>query len=84
MTDIVSAQITRSRAGTDHRHLRVAIAHEWLVRYAGSERCVDEMLREFPDAQLLTTVVDVRRSSGEPPSCPPVAPPARSRWRGQP
>lgn len=39
--------------------LRVAIAHEWLVRYAGSERCVDEMLRVFPDAELLTTVVDV-------------------------
>jgi glycosyltransferase involved in cell wall biosynthesis len=37
--------------------LRVAIAHEWLVRYAGSERCVLEMLEEFPDAQLLTTIV---------------------------
>jgi glycosyltransferase involved in cell wall biosynthesis len=27
------------------------------VRYAGSERCVAEMLRVFPDARLLTTVV---------------------------
>lgn len=37
---------------------RVAIAHEWLVKYAGSERCVDQMLTEFPDARLLTTVLD--------------------------
>jgi glycosyltransferase involved in cell wall biosynthesis len=36
--------------------LRVAIAHEWLIRYAGSERCVDEMLGAFPDARLLTTI----------------------------
>jgi glycosyltransferase involved in cell wall biosynthesis len=27
------------------------------VRYAGSERCVAEMLRVFPDARLVTTVV---------------------------
>jgi glycosyltransferase involved in cell wall biosynthesis len=38
--------------------LRVAIAHEWLVTYGGSERCVAEMLAVFPDADLLTTVVD--------------------------
>jgi hypothetical protein len=37
--------------------LRVAIAHEWLVRFAGSERCVREMLEVFPDARLLTSVV---------------------------
>ena len=37
--------------------MRVAIAHEWLVRLAGSERCVEQLLAEFPDARLLTTVV---------------------------
>jgi glycosyltransferase involved in cell wall biosynthesis len=37
--------------------LRVTIAHEWLVRYAGSERVVAELLRVFPGARLLTTVV---------------------------
>ena len=36
---------------------RVAIAHEWLVAYAGSERCVEEMLTCFPDARLLTSLV---------------------------
>jgi glycosyltransferase involved in cell wall biosynthesis len=34
----------------------VAIAHDWLVRYAGSERCVEELLRVFPDARLLTSL----------------------------
>ena len=36
----------------------MAIAHEWLVRYAGSERCVAEMLEAFPGAELLTTVLE--------------------------
>ena len=37
---------------------RVAIAHDWLVRYAGSERCVDELLQAFPGAEVLTTLVE--------------------------
>jgi glycosyltransferase involved in cell wall biosynthesis len=45
--------------------LRVAVAHEWLVRYAGSERCVEAILEAFPGAELLTTVVD---PSALPPS----------------
>jgi glycosyltransferase involved in cell wall biosynthesis len=38
--------------------MRVAVAHDWLVGYAGSERCVEEMLVAFPGAQLMTTVVE--------------------------
>lgn len=38
--------------------MRIAVAHEWLVRYAGSERCVEEMLEAFPGAYLLTTVAE--------------------------
>src|SRR5262245_35661360 len=38
--------------------LRVAIAHDWLVRYGGSERCVVEMLHAFPGARLVTSVVE--------------------------
>ena len=38
--------------------MRVAIAHEWLVRYAGSERVVEEMLKAFPGARLVTTVLE--------------------------
>lgn len=45
--------------------MRVGIAHEWLVRYAGSERCVEQMLAEFPDSVLLTTVL---RPDGVPES----------------
>ncbi|MGH2922240.1 MAG: glycosyltransferase [Gaiellaceae bacterium] len=45
--------------------MRVAVAHEWLVRYAGSERCVEEMLAAFPGALLVTTVID-------PAAVPPV------------
>jgi glycosyltransferase involved in cell wall biosynthesis len=36
---------------------KVAIAHDWLVRYAGSERCVDELLLAFPGSEVLTTLV---------------------------
>ena len=37
--------------------MRVAVAHEWLIRHAGSERCVEQMLATFPGARLLTTLV---------------------------
>jgi glycosyltransferase involved in cell wall biosynthesis len=36
---------------------RVAIGHEWLISYAGSERVVGELLETFPDAALLTTLL---------------------------
>jgi glycosyltransferase involved in cell wall biosynthesis len=45
--------------------MRVAVAHEWLVRYAGSERCVEEMLNAFPGAHLVTTILE---PSAVPPS----------------
>jgi len=38
--------------------LRAAIAHEWLVRYAGSERVVSNLLAAFPGARILTTVLE--------------------------
>ena len=47
----------RRDVALQHDAPRVAIAHEWLVRFAGSERCVLEMLEAFPDARLLTTIV---------------------------
>jgi glycosyltransferase involved in cell wall biosynthesis len=42
-------------------NLRVAIAHDWLVQYAGSERVVEAMLDVLPQAQLLTTVLRADR-----------------------
>ena len=44
-----------------HPAPRVAIAHDWLVRYAGSERCVDELLVAFPGAEVLTTMAEPSR-----------------------
>jgi glycosyltransferase involved in cell wall biosynthesis len=35
---------------------RVAIAHEWLVRYAGSERVVEELVAAFRVERMLTTL----------------------------
>ena len=37
---------------------RIAIAHEWLVRYAGSERVVEELTRAFAVERILTTVLE--------------------------
>jgi len=36
--------------------MRVAIVHEWLQRYAGSERVLEELLTCFPDADLFAVV----------------------------
>ncbi|HUP33410.1 MAG TPA: glycosyltransferase [Gaiellaceae bacterium] len=50
---------------------RVALAHEWLVRYAGSERVVEELLVAFPGSGLITTLV---RPAELPPSLRQAAP----------
>jgi glycosyltransferase involved in cell wall biosynthesis len=38
--------------------VRIAVAHEWLVAYAGSERVVEQLLEAFPGAELVTTLLD--------------------------
>jgi glycosyltransferase involved in cell wall biosynthesis len=35
---------------------RIAIVHEWLVTYAGSERVLEQMLAVFPNADVFCTV----------------------------
>jgi glycosyltransferase involved in cell wall biosynthesis len=37
---------------------RIALAHEWLVRYAGSERVLEELTRAFTVERILTTVIE--------------------------
>jgi glycosyltransferase involved in cell wall biosynthesis len=44
----------------DLSSLRVLVTHDWLVRWAGSERVTEEILRIFPQADL---VVGVHRRS---------------------
>ena len=51
----------RGAAGKTCSPLRAAIAHEWLVQYAGSERVVEQILQLFPDARLMTTLRDNQR-----------------------
>ena len=36
--------------------IRIAIVHEWLVTYAGSEKVLSEMLKEFPHADIFCLV----------------------------
>ena len=41
--------------------LQIAIAHDWLVRYAGSERVAEQLVAEFPGSRLLTTLLEPGR-----------------------
>ncbi len=41
--------------------MRLAVAHDWLVTYAGSERVVEQILQAYPDARLLTALVEPDR-----------------------
>jgi len=36
--------------------LKIAIVHEWLTTFAGSERVVEQMLKAFPQADMFATV----------------------------
>jgi glycosyltransferase involved in cell wall biosynthesis len=36
--------------------MKVAIVHEWLVTYAGSEKVLEAMLAEFPEADVFTLI----------------------------
>lgn len=36
--------------------MKIAIVHEWLTNYAGSERVVEQMLQVFPSADLFATI----------------------------
>ena len=37
--------------------VRVLITHDWLVDWGGAERCTEQMLEVFPDAELVAGVV---------------------------
>ena len=36
--------------------LKVAVVHEWLVDYSGSERVLEQLLKMFPNADLFAVV----------------------------
>lgn len=67
---------------------RVAVVHEWLGPYSGSEDVVVEMLRSFPGADLFATVRDPDEMRGTPLEWVPVRtsfvqslPGAKKRYR---
>lgn len=45
---------------------RIAIAHEWLTTYGGSERVLVEMLKIFPQASLFALIHDEKNFCGTP------------------
>lgn len=50
-----------ARRGTvDLERLRVLLVHEWLYTWAGAERCLEELLRIVPHADLLAGIVTPR------------------------
>jgi glycosyltransferase involved in cell wall biosynthesis len=36
--------------------MKLAIVHDWLVTYAGSERCLEQMIECFPEADIFSSV----------------------------
>nr|MBA3430488.1 glycosyltransferase family 4 protein [Actinomycetota bacterium] len=58
--------MTVSRNTVPLSEARVAVVHEWLGPYSGSEDVVVEMLRSFPGADLFATVHDPDEMRGTP------------------
>ena len=50
------ASISRNIKSTDISRIKIAFVHEWLVTYAGSEKVLSEMLKEFPESDLYCLV----------------------------
>ncbi len=53
--------VTHARYANGHRNpdmsgTKIAFMHEWLVTYAGSEKVLAEMLKEFPEADIYCLV----------------------------
>ena len=36
--------------------MKIAIVHEWLTTYAGSEKVLEAMLTEYPEADVFTLI----------------------------
>src|SRR6266550_7825177 len=54
----VLAEPTADRgAGAALAGSRVLVVHDWMVTWAGSERCLEQILQVFPDADLVVGVL---------------------------
>ncbi len=52
MPTLASAPFQRKQ----HNAIKIALVHEWLTTYAGSEKVLEVMLSEFPDADLFSLI----------------------------
>jgi glycosyltransferase involved in cell wall biosynthesis len=55
MEAAISDQVT---AGASYEALRIAVAHDWIMEWAGSERVLSEIAGMFPKARLLTALLN--------------------------
>lgn len=44
-------------SGAELDRLRVLIVHDWLVAWGGAERCLEQLLRVFPQADLAVSLI---------------------------
>jgi glycosyltransferase involved in cell wall biosynthesis len=51
-----SVPLLADRTPPDMRGVKIAFVHEWLITYAGSEKVLAEMLKEFPNADIFALV----------------------------
>ena len=51
---------TSAQAAGDLAGLRVLITHDWLYTWGGAERCLEEMLHLFPQADVVVGLMDPR------------------------
>ena len=49
-------QANKQLLGMDLSHLKVAVVHEWLTTYAGSEKVTQQILNLFPQADLFAVI----------------------------
>ena len=81
MTSVESyAPVRTSPAASpvDLRALKVLIVHDWLVAWAGAERCVEQLLEVFPQADLVVGVLAASMRDFNP-----VTRRARETWLGR-
>jgi glycosyltransferase involved in cell wall biosynthesis len=53
---VANVTLASTLANNTRRFGRVALVHDWLVTYAGSERVVEQILQLFPQADLYSVV----------------------------
>jgi glycosyltransferase involved in cell wall biosynthesis len=53
---VANVMLASNLANDTRRFGRVALVHEWLVTYAGSEKVVEQILQLFPQADLYSVV----------------------------